>query len=152
MQKRQSWWRTNAVTLCTFCALISFTDEFIYVKVWAHSIVGAHATQSKHKETGPKTKTSLCSDFWGCSWDHTPLPLSKGHKVLERKAHLEEPMTQGCRISGNTWAVFFPQVSTLEMLSSCTCVCVWQGFISEVPNRDGFDSNTSLCGSASVAL
>lgn len=49
-----------------------------------------------------KQKQACAPTFWGCSWDHTPLPLSKGHKVLERKAHLEEPMTQGCRISGNT--------------------------------------------------
>lgn len=65
--------------------LISSADEFIYVKVWAHYKVGTHATQSKHKETGLKTKTSLCSDFWGRSWDHTALPPSKGHKVWGKK-------------------------------------------------------------------
>lgn len=52
-------------------------------------------------------------------------------------------MTQGCRISGNTSAVYFPQVSTLEMQSSCTCEWVQQGFIPGVPNKDVFDSSAS---------
>lgn len=87
--------------------------------------VGANTTQSKHEETGPKTKTSLCSDFWGCSArSHTTAAFIKVKRFRGGKAHLEEPMTQGCRISGNTLAVFFPRVSTLEMLSPGTCICV----------------------------
>lgn len=114
-------------------ALMVSTNGFAY-ETSLSSKVGTHATQSKHKETGPKTKTSLCSGFWGCSWDHT----HQGRSVRVTRFRGEKPIWRnlwhrGADYQVTLWLYFFStSVSFGNVKLVYVCLCVWQGFISSV--------------------
>lgn len=74
-----SWYRAH-MTLNNSCSKVNPSKYELTSEL-------AHLQPSQNiRKRDPKTKTSLYSDVWGRSWDHTLLPLSKGHKVLGKKS------------------------------------------------------------------
>lgn len=91
------------------------------------SLLAHMQTSQNRRKQVQKQKHAGALTFRGCSWDHTPPPLSKGQKVWGEKP-IWRNLWHGCRISDNAPQPYFFHKCQLKISGPCTRTCP-PGFI-----------------------